>query len=189
MVDFPLHDPDTAPEASRPLMEASRAAFGMVPGLHRVMAESPELLEGYQILHRLFQNTTFTPTELTVVWQAINVEHECHYCVPAHTGIARRMKIDEAVIQALRDETSLPDPKLEALRDFTVAMVRQRGAVSDATVQTFLDAGFTRRNVLEVVLGISQKVMSNYVNHIAHTPVDTHAQSMLWERRKPAAAE
>ena len=46
--------------------------------------------------HRLFQHeTSFDKDELTVVWQTINVEHACHYCVPAHTGIAKMMKVDQ----------------------------------------------------------------------------------------------
>ena len=54
MVDFPSHDLDTAPEASKPLLENSQKAFGRLPGLHKVMAESPQVLEGYQLLHKLF---------------------------------------------------------------------------------------------------------------------------------------
>lgn len=81
MTEFTIHDETTAPEASKPLLAKSKAAFGRVPGLHGVMAESPELLEGYQRLHELFQKTSFDKDELTVVWQTINVENECHYCV------------------------------------------------------------------------------------------------------------
>ena len=64
----------------------------------------------------------------------------------------------------------------------------ERGEMEDAQVQTFLDAGFTRKNVLEVVLGLSQKVISNYVNHLAETPVDTPFQKFAWEKRATEAA-
>ena len=85
---------------------------------------------------------------MTVVWQAIHVEHACHYCVPAHTGVAKVMKVDDAISEALRNETPLPTSHLEALRTFTLQVVRQRGDVSDEQVQRFLDAGFTKRQVL-----------------------------------------
>ncbi|MEO1536307.1 MAG: carboxymuconolactone decarboxylase family protein [Pseudomonadota bacterium] len=183
MADFEIHTIDSAPDAAKPLLEKSKAAVGRVPGLHGVMAESPALLEGYQVLHKLFaENTSFDADELTVVWQTINVEHDCHYCVPAHTGIAKMMKVDDAIIDALRDETPLPSDKLEALRTFTLQMLRQRGNVSDAEVQTFLDAGYTHQHVLEVVLGLAQKVMSNYTNHLADTPVDQVMQKFLWQK-------
>jgi len=183
MTDFPSHDLETAPEASKPLLENSQKAFGRLPGLHKVMAESPQLLEGYQVMHRLFTETAFDADEMTVVWQTINVEHECHYCVPAHTGIAKRMKLSDDISTALRDETPLPSPKLEALRTFTLQMLRERGNVTEAQVKTFFDAGYTHRAVLDVVLGLSQKVMSNYVNHVAETPLDEPVKPLAWKRK------
>jgi alkylhydroperoxidase family enzyme len=180
MVDFTLHDETTAPEKSVALLAESRKKNGRLPGLHATMAEAPGLLEGYQQLHQLFLDSSFDNDEKTVVWQSINVEHECHYCVPAHTGMAKRMKVDEAISNALRNGTALPTERLQALRTFTLLMVRERGAVSDEAVQTFLDAGYTKRQVLEVILGLAQKVMSNYTNHIAHTPVDSTMEQYAW---------
>lgn len=189
MADFPIHTLDTAPDASKPLLEDSIKGFGRLPSLHAVMATSPELLEGYKALHGLFQKTSFDAEELTVVWQTINVEHECHYCVPAHTMIANMMKVDPAITEALRNETPLPTAKLEALRNLTLAMLRDRGNVDAATMQAFLDAGYGQQQVLEVVLGLAQKVMSNYVNHLAETPIDAPFADLVWERKAPVAAE
>ncbi len=169
---FQLHDQKSAPEASQPLLANSVKAFGMIPNLHAVMAESPPLLEAYQTLHTLFQQTSFNAEELTVVWQTINVEHNCHYCVPAHTGIAHMMKVDNAIIEALRDTTKLPTEKLQALHTTTLALVRNRGILSQDETTTFFEAGYEQRHLLEIVLGISQKIMSNYVNHLGNTPVD-----------------
>lgn len=154
----------------------------MVPNLHAVMAEAPGLLEGYQRLHQLFLDSSFDDEETTVVWQTINVEHECHYCVPAHTGIAKSMKVDDTLTDALRNETPLPTKKLEALRNFTLSVIRGRGNVDDDAVQAFLDAGFSKRQILEVVLAAAQKVMSNYTNHLANTPIDKPFQKFEWQK-------
>ncbi|MEM7709318.1 MAG: carboxymuconolactone decarboxylase family protein [Pseudomonadota bacterium] len=182
MSDFPMHDLDTAPDASKPLLENSKKAFGRLPGLHRVMSESPQLLDAYQRLHKLFQETQFDKDELTVVWQTINVEHACHYCVPAHTGIAKMMKVDDAITEALRNETPLPSPKLEALRTFTLEVTRQRGEVRPEQMRAFFDAGYDHRAILDVVLGLAQKVMSNYVNHMAETPMDDAFAPFAWKK-------
>lgn len=182
MTDFTLHDETTAPDDSKPLLAKSQKAFGMVPGLHAVMAEAPGLLDAYQQVHELFLNSSFDKDETTVVWQTVNVENNCHYCVPAHTGIAKAMGVDDAITEALRNETPLPNARLEALRDFTLSVVRDHGNVDDAKVQAFLDAGFTKRNILEVVLGYAQKVMSNYTNHLAQTPVDKPFQKFAWQK-------
>lgn len=180
MSNFPVHTLESAPSKSKPTLEASIATNGFLPNLHAVMAESPELLEAYQSIAKLFMATSFNNTERTVIWQTINVENACHYCVPAHTAIANSQRVDSAVTNALRDNTPLADSRLEALRTFTLHVVRQHGNVSNNDVQTFLDAGFTRQNIFEVLVGLSQKVLSNYTNHFAQTPVDDAFKPFAW---------
>jgi alkylhydroperoxidase family enzyme len=114
--------------------------------------------------------------------QSINVENACHYSVPAHTGIAKAMKVSDEVSNALRDETPLPSDRLEALRSFTLAVVRNRGEVADADLSAFYAAGYEQRQVLEVILGVSQKIMSNYINHIAKTPIDKPFMKFEWKK-------
>jgi alkylhydroperoxidase family enzyme len=105
-----------------------------------------------------------------VVYLTSIFENECHHCMAGPTALAKMQKMDPAVIDAL---TELPDRKLEALHHFTALVVRNRGWVSDADVDAFLAAGYTPRNVLEVILGVATNVMSNYANHIAYTQLDT----------------
>ncbi len=181
MSTLKIHSIDSAPEESKALLEESKKAFGMVPNLHGVLAGAPELLEAYKTLHGLFQNSSFDNEELTVVWQTINVEHECHYCVPAHTGIANMMKVNPALTEAMRNRTAMPNQKLQALHDTTLSIVRNRGNISDAEVEAFYAAGYEQRQLLEIILGLSQKVISNYVNHIAQTPVDAGFKKYEWK--------
>lgn len=182
--DFKLHDQSSAPEGSKPLLENSLKTAGMIPSLHAIMAESPVVLEGYKKLHELVMQSSFDNDEKTVLWQTINVEHGCHYCAPAHTGIAKMMKVSDDITNALRDETPLPNDKLEALRSFVLAVVRKRGEVSKDELQAFYNAGYSQRQVLEVILGVSQKTMSNYINHIAETPVDEPFKKFEWKKAK-----
>jgi alkylhydroperoxidase family enzyme len=110
------------------------------------------------------------------------VEHACHYCVPAHTGIAKMMKVDDTIVEALRNETELENPKLEALRTLTLAVIRTRGNVSPEALKEFYTAGYKEQQVLEIILGVSQKVITNYTNHIANTPVDTAFKDFTWKK-------
>lgn len=182
MTTLKVHNLETAPQESKALLEQSLKANGMIPGLHGVLAGSPEILEAYQTLHKLFTESSFNNEELTVVWQTINVEHACHYCVPAHTGIAKMMKVDDAITEALRNETPLENPKLEALRTLTLTVVRNRGHVTAEDLNSFYVAGYEERQVLEIILGLAQKTISNYVNHIANTPVDAPFQKFAWSK-------
>lgn len=185
MAKFATYTETNAPEGSKAGLAATKAAFGFVPNLQATMAESPELLAGYSQLWDLVSKTTLTPHEQQVVYMTSNFENECHYCMAGHTTLARMQKMDPAVIEALRQGTTLPDPRLEALHRFATLVVRNRGWVSDADTDAFLAAGYTKRNVLEVVLGVATKVMSNYTNHIAHTELDAFMHGNEWTR--PAA--
>ena len=183
MTTLTIQSIESAPEASKPLLEGSLKAFGMVPNLHGVLASSPQTLDAYQKLHQLFMDTSFDAEELTVVWQGINVEHECHYCVPAHTGIAHSMKVDSALIEALRNQEPMPTAKLQALFDMTLSIVRNRGNVSQQELDSFYAAGYGEQQVLEIILGLSQKVISNYTNHIGNTPVDKPFEQFAWSKK------
>lgn len=185
---FDAYTVDTAPADSKPLIEGTKAAFGFVPNLQSFMAESPELLAGYSALWDLFSKSTLTPHEQQVVYLSSNFENDCHYCMAGHSTLAKMIKMDPAVIAALRAGTELPDAKLEALHRFTTIVVRERGFVTDAQVEAFLAAGYTRRNVFEVILGVATKVMSNYTNHIVHTPYDAFMKGNEWTKPQAAVA-
>ena len=146
------------------------------------MATSPELLAGYSTLWDLFSKTSLTPTEQQVVYLTANYENECHYCMAGHTMLAKMQKIDDAVVQAIRNGTAIADAKLEALHVFTGLVVRERGFVGDAAVEAFLAAGYTQQNVLEVVLGAGTKLLSNYTNHIVHTQLDPFMKGAEWTK-------
>uniref|UniRef100_UPI004047D1C9 carboxymuconolactone decarboxylase family protein n=1 Tax=Shewanella sp. TaxID=50422 RepID=UPI004047D1C9 len=180
MTDFTIHTVDTAPEGSKAMLEGAKKQMGMVPNLFGVLAQSPSTLQAYQQLHQAFVDTSFSPEELTVVWQTINVEHECCYCVPAHTGIAHSMKVDPLITEALRNRTAMPTPKLQALHDATLSIVRNRGNISTAELEAFYAAGYGQQQVLEIILGLAQKVISNYTNHVAKTPVDDVFKPFAW---------
>jgi alkylhydroperoxidase family enzyme len=182
MSNFELYNLENAPEAAKPLIEKSIKGFGMLPNLHAVMAESPALLDAYQQLHELAQNASFDKDELTVVWQTINVEHGCHYCVPAHTAIANMMGVDADITEALRNQSPLESTKLETLRDTTLLMVRNRGIIEQVDIDTFYAVGFNKQNLLDIILILAQKVMSNFTNHLADTPVDDAFQAFSWSK-------
>lgn len=186
MSQFPIHTLDTAPEASKPYLDGAKKAFGLIPNLVGEFAESPAVIEGYLGLAGALKKSGLTDLEREIVLISASVENGCHYCVAAHTTVTQAQGLDQSVIAAVRAGGPIADARLEALRAFTVAVVRERGWVSDAEVTRFLDAGWTRANVLEVVLGVGLKTISNYVNHIAGTPVDAAFQAAAFTPARAA---
>ena len=92
------------------------------------------------------------------------------------------MKVDPVITEALRNETPLPTAKLEGLRNMTLAIVRGRGIVSEAETAAFFALGYEPRQILDIILGLAQKTISNYTNHFAKTPVDERFQVFAWEK-------
>ncbi len=180
MTKFNIYNETNAPEGSRPFLSKSKAAFGAVPNLLGELAESPAALEGYMTLSEIFIKSSLAPAEKHLVLLTASVENTCKYCVAAHTGLAKVAGLPGHAIMAVRDDEEIDDDHLEALREFTQKVVTRRGEVGADDVSAFLDAGYTKANVFEVILGISLKTLSNYANHIAETPVDASFVINKW---------
>ncbi|WP_290653051.1 carboxymuconolactone decarboxylase family protein [Aquisalimonas sp.] len=169
-----LKTPETAePEAAKGL-NAAKEALGFIPNMYAAMANSTGVLATYQEGYAKFrQESGFTPQEQETVLLTISVANDCGYCRAAHGTIADKMsKVPTEVTDAILDGKSVPDEKLGALHIFTRCMFDTRGKPEKADVDAFLAAGYTERHVMEVILALAVKTLSNYTNHIFHTPVD-----------------
>lgn len=189
MAKFQLHTPETAPEGARDFIGGVSKKMGFVPSLYAVFAENPAVLNAYTQLSDQLAKSGLTPLEQQIVTITASVENACHFCVAAHTTISEGAGLDLDVIYAVREDRPISDPKLEALRIFTKKTVIDRGFVADADVDAFLAAGYTRANVLAVILGVALKVISNYTNHVAETPVNEAFTKHEWtpaDKREPA---
>jgi alkylhydroperoxidase family enzyme len=69
------------------------------------------------------------------------------------------------------------------LRTATLQLVRKRGQLTQSEVETFYNAGYAQKQLLEIIVGISQKVISNYVNYLAETPLDAPFKNLVWEKK------
>ncbi len=188
MTSFATHTIESAPEASKQFLQGAKKAYSFVPNLLGTMAEAPALLEGYTTLAGIFNKTNLSETERQIILMTNNRLNGCVYCMAAHTTISQMAGVEADVIEALRNGTPVADPKLEALRTFTAVINESRGWPTEAQVSAFLEAGYTQQNVLEVILGTSLKVMSNYTNHIAETTVDDAFAPNAWTPKSEAAA-
>lgn len=187
MTQFDVHTLTTAPEKSRPLVEGANKAFGFIPNLVGVLAESPAALEGYLSVAGAFEKTPFSATEKQIVLIATSVENGCEYCVAAHTTVGGMQRIPSAILDALREGRAIDDARLEALRRLTISIVRNRGFADQNSIETFLTAGYTKSQLLDVITGVTQKTLSNYVNHIATTPLDAQFAKAAWSKETVTA--
>ncbi|MEM9706037.1 MAG: carboxymuconolactone decarboxylase family protein [Pseudomonadota bacterium] len=186
MAEFTFHTKETGNPEQRETLEAAERKYGFIPNLIAGLVEAPTLARAYSALGDEVTKSSFSPTERHVAWFAVNRYHDCHYCMPAHTAIAKSEKIDEDVIEAARTTGQFQDQRLQALNDFVTTLVDQRGVVDAAAVDRFLAAGFTKQNVMEAILVVAHKTVSNYANHLLNTPIDAPFQKFAWEPRSAA---
>lgn len=181
MTQFTVHTKQTAPKKSVQTLETAEKAFGFIPNLIGVLAESPAAAKGYLTLSGIFDESSLTATERQVVILTASRYNECHYCMAGHSVIADMQNVPQEVVDAIRNDQSIENVKLEALRQFTTQVVDKRGWVSEEDIQTFLQAGYNKQQIIEVILGVTFKTLSNYVNHVTQTPVDDAFASKTWQ--------
>ena len=172
MTNFTTHTHETASEQGREVLDAVKAKFGFIPNLLGNMVEAPATARAYLELGDLLGKTSFSPTEQQVILLAVSRFNECTYCIGAHSAVAQMQNVPADVVEAIRNDAAIADPKLEALRQFTTRVVEQRGWLSDEETAEFLAAGYGNQQILEVVLGVAMKTISNYTNHLAGTELD-----------------
>lgn len=178
---FTAHNIGSAPEDSKSTLTQIVNSYGFLPNLAAVLAESPVALNAYLTLFQNFSESSLSDLERNIVLTAVSRENECTYCVAAHSTLALSQNVPAPMVEAIRNNIPIDEPKVEALRKFTQKLVSRRGWVDDSEVNSFLSAGYTKAQVLEVLVGVTVKTLSNYANHITHTPLDPAFASQQWE--------
>jgi uncharacterized peroxidase-related enzyme len=164
---------ETAPEASKPLLENVQKGFGFIPNLVATVANNPTVLQGYLALNAVYEKGSFTPTEQQLILLAASVENHCNYCAAAHSTVAKSaLHAPAEIVEAIRNNTPVPDRKLDALVTLVKELVRERGHAKEETIQKFIATGYKKEQVMELLLGIAMKTISNYINHISPVTVD-----------------
>ncbi|MFF4651924.1 carboxymuconolactone decarboxylase family protein [Streptomyces sp. NPDC001380] len=178
---FTDHTPDSAPDGSRRLMEATERHLGRLPAAVARLAESPQLLEGFQRLSGLFEASTLDPLAREVVILTVATRNACHVCVAMHTARLDAMGAGPDLVAALREGRVLDDARLEAVRAFALHVLATAGETDPEELRAFLAHGHTVRNALEVVLGIGAYTLSTLANRMTRAPLDEELAPYAWD--------
>lgn len=183
-LNFKKWDVASADERRKPILEGVVKNFGMVPNMYAHMIGSPGLLETYLHGYEMFRKESgFTPVEQEVVFLTLSYENACDYCMSAHSFIADKMsKVPVEVTEAIRNGSEIADPKLRELSSFTSEMFLTRGRPSAGAVASFFEAGYDERKVLEIILALAVKTLSNYSNHISDPELDDMFKDRVWTK-------
>ena len=163
---------DAAPQAAQPLLEGVNKMLGSVPNLFRLTANSPAALEGYLGLNGALSKGALDPQTRERIALAVAQLNGCDYCLSAHTYLGKNLaKLDDAEIAANRNGTST-DQKADAAVRFAVALVKNRGQVSEGDVSAAKLAGYSEAELVEIVAHVALNTLTNYLNEAFDTPID-----------------
>jgi uncharacterized peroxidase-related enzyme len=161
-----------APVQSPLLLDAVQKQLGVVPNMFRLIATSPQALEGYLGLSGALGHGALPAATRERIALAVAEVNGCDYCLSAHTYLGRNVaKLDDAEITANRNGAS-NDPKANAAVRFAVQVTRDRGHVSEADLSAVRRAGYTDAQVIEIVQHVALNTWTNLVNEVFKTDID-----------------
>ncbi len=179
MTEFTAHTLKSVTGEAKDLLQNVNAAYGFVPNLFSYMAEAPTVLQAYLQLNELLEKSSIPAAQLQVALLAVSKENDCGFCTVAHRAIGKQSGANPESLNALNEGREISDPQDRAIADFTKSVVRNRGWVPEADTEAFLAAGFTRQQILEVILVVTIKTLSNYCNHFTRPEANPELLAML----------
>lgn len=190
MSRLPLRTVDDAPDAAKAGLERAENANGFLPNLVRLLANAPVALETYQTVSGINARSGLRIAEREAVQITAAATHGCGFCVAGHTIVAyKNAGLSEDVVNALRNNDHVPDARLNAVAEFTRAVIRSRGGVAEGELKAFRAAGFNDANALEVVLGVSLATLCNFANNLGQAELNPEYLPYAWNNPTAAAAE
>jgi AhpD family alkylhydroperoxidase len=166
---FPAFNLETAPSESRARMAATQGQFGFLPLPIARHAAAPSVLEGFALLHELFEHSSLSPLAREAVALTLAREFDCALCRNLHSQIARSRGASAELVSALLAGNRSELPEIDAIVQFTEQALATHGAVSDAALDAFMARGFTPRQALEVVTGIATYTLSIFANRMTRS--------------------
>jgi uncharacterized peroxidase-related enzyme len=152
------------------IFDHMKSAFGVVPNLYATFALSETALGDYLALQN--RKSTLSAKEREIINLVVSQVNDCKYCVPAHTMLAKMNGFtDEQILEIRRAQISFND-KYAALAKFVKETTVNRGRPSENSYDNFFEAGYSKANLVDVMMIIGDKIISNYLHNITQIPVD-----------------
>lgn len=190
MSRIPVRTVENAPAAAKPLLTTAEKNNGYLPNLLGLLANAPVALEAYLTLSGInARSTSLSLAEREAVQITAAATHGCGFCVAGHTAIAyKKADLPSDTVNALRGLKPVPDERLQAVAEFTKAVIARRGAVDEWELQAFKGAGFSDQAALEIVLGVSLATLCNFANNLGQPPLNAQLEPYRWSSESASVA-
>jgi AhpD family alkylhydroperoxidase len=179
-LNYPTHTTASAPENSKSALEQLRKVFGVVPNIAGAIANSPKLINSLVGVFQQVHSSSLTEPEIQIVLLTDAVTNSCTYTVAFHTGLALQQGVSPEETEAIRERRVPKDKRFAALSSLAKTLIEKRGHASEQELDSFIAAGFTKEQVLEVVAIVAASTITNYAGTIANPPLDEPFRQYAW---------
>jgi uncharacterized peroxidase-related enzyme len=174
---FPIPTRDQVSPDNQAIFDNLKKTLSFVPNLYATFAHSATALGTYLALQNA--KSSLNSKQREIVNLVVSQVNDCEYCLAAHTAVGKMVGFTDAQILEIRSGRASFDPKLDALARFVREVAENRGKVAATTTEAFLAAGWTEGNVVDVVMAVGDKIISNYLHSITKVAVDFPPASKL----------
>ncbi|MCR9253656.1 MAG: carboxymuconolactone decarboxylase family protein [bacterium] len=170
MSQFNVPTREEVSENNQAIFDNLKSAVGFVPNLYATYAHSETALGDYLTLSN--RKTTLSGKEKEIVNLVVSQVNDCRYCQSAHTAIGKMNGFtDEQILEIRGGEASFND-KYDALAKFVQNVTINRGKPDAAALENFFNAGYTKENLIDTLVLIGDKTISNFVHGVTQVPID-----------------
>ncbi|PQV54609.1 carboxymuconolactone decarboxylase family protein [Paraburkholderia sp. BL21I4N1] len=180
MSTFQVHTLSSAPEQSRPVLQQLQQTFGFIPNIAGAMAESPVLIGAFINLFQKVHSGTFTEAQIQTLLLTNAVTNACSWAVAFHTALALHEGLTPDDVEAIRAGRAPADRRHAALSTLAKTAIEKRGHLDEQHVSAFLEADFSRDQVLELLAVTAASTITNYVGSITQPPLESQFQVHAW---------
>ena len=170
MENFSVPTKNEVSESNQAIFGNLEKGLGFVPNLYAYYAKSETALADYLALQN--RKSSLKAKEREVINIITSQINGCKYCQSAHTVLGKMNGFSDEQVLELRKGTASFDKKLDALVKFTESVVENKGNASQDAKSKFFEAGYTEVNMIDVVIIIGDKIISNYIHNLAGFAID-----------------
>jgi uncharacterized peroxidase-related enzyme len=167
------------------MFDQLQKGLGKVPNLYATLAHSEYALGSYLTLQNAQSSISGKARE--VINLVVSQVNECEYCLAAHTVIGKMTGFTDEQVIEIRGGTASFDPKLDALARLARSIAIRRGKIDDALLEAFFAAGWDKGNLVDAIVTIGDKTITNYLHAVTQVPVDFPAAPALPRTSEQAA--
>lgn len=177
MATFNVPTKNEVSQANQEIFNSLEQQLNFVPNLFATYAHSENALQNYMAFSGA--KTSLKAKEKEAVNLAVSQVNNCAYCLAAHTAIGKMNGFTDEQVIELRQGRASFDNQLNALANLAKNVTENRGRADEAVVDSFFQAGYTKENLIDTIVLVGDKTISNYIHNTTQVPVDFPAAPSL----------